>query len=157
MKSLVVSARKSTHVCFRSHKKGETVRRFQHLQDWSPSELNKIKGRKWNFIDVLWLNCESALNSIFRMSLRLFFFLLGLPFDIFWLVFHRSSLVHSHLQQRCQRYRAAPVSISCPGICIYWGIVCNAAWRVVLLVYGQCSALRFRAGSFSLAHNWSVC
>lgn len=28
-------------------------------------------------------------------------------------------------------------------------IVCNAAWRVVLLFYGQCSAFRFRAGSFS--------
>lgn len=55
------------------------------------------------------------------LGLLFFFSVLGLPFDIFWLVFHRSSLVHLHLQQCFQRYRAAPVSISCPGICIYWG------------------------------------
>lgn len=28
-------------------------------------------------------------------------------------------------------------------------IVCNAAWKAVLLFYGQCSAFRFRADSFS--------
>lgn len=52
--------------------------------------------------------------------LGLFFFLFWVyPLTFIWLVFHRSSLVH--LQQCFQRYRAAPVSISCPSICIYWG------------------------------------
>lgn len=128
-----------------------TCRTDHHLN------LTRSKGGSGTLLMYYGWTVKVHLTQYSECLLGFFVFLLGLPFDIFWLVFHRSSLVHSHLQQCFQRYRAAPVSISCPGICIYWGIVCDAAWRVVLLFYGQCSTLRFRAGSFPLAHNWSVC
>lgn len=110
--------------CFRSHEKERRLEVFNTCRTDHHLNLTRSKGGSGTLLMCYGWTVKVHLNQNSECFLGLFILFL-FPFWVcpltFFGLFHRSSLVHLHVQQCFQRYRAAPVSISCQGICIYWG------------------------------------